>query len=203
MLNWQHRSDTNDLGIIDQVYTHNACHLPDNMTGMIMMDIGAHIGGVSVLAAERGAKVYAFEPRSDNFELLLDNIKDLNITAYCIGIAPFATRKLYVNLQNTGMNSIELLFPDLKEHIYEYITTITFKAVASMLSIPIIDFLKIDCEGCEEFILEDLVHSTILPRTISVEFHKSNRDVLTSKYFSSIYDVEQFANDSYMLRRKI
>lgn len=202
-MNWHYRADTNDLGIIDQVYTQNCCHLPDDMHNKIMVDIGAHIGGVSVLAAERGASVFALEPCRSTFDVLLANSQGWNIKPFCIGIAPFATRKLYLDPYNTGQNCTELMFPELKEELFEYITTISFKALAKMLPTKVIDFLKIDCEGWEDYILRDILSSDILPREISVEFHREEREVLSNPAVLAIYVVKQFANDSYMLMRKI
>lgn len=200
---WHHRADTNDLGIIEQVYTNNACRLPEDMSNKIMVDIGAHIGGVSVLAAERGARVFAFEPCKSSFDLLVINSEGWDIQPIYLGIAPFGTRRLYLDPYNTGQNCTELMFPELKEDLFEYITTVPFKAAAMMLPTNIIDFLKIDCEGWEEFIIEDMLTSTILPRMIHVEFHRPDREILNGRLFKSIYDVEQFSNDNYMLVRKI
>lgn len=202
-MNWHHRPDTNDLGIIDQVYTKNACRLPEDMSGKIMVDIGAHIGAASVLAAERGAMVFAFEPYRSSFDLLMANSQGWNIQPFCLGIAPFGTRKLYIDPYNTGQNCTELLYPELKEELFEYITTISFKAMARMLPLQIIDFLKVDCEGWEEYILNDMLGSTILPRMINVEFHRKERIALQGKSVVSIYDVQQLSNDNYMLTRKI
>ena len=78
MIKWHHRQNTNDLGIIDQVYTNNVCHLPEDMFGMLFVDIGAHIGAASVLAATRGAKVVAYEPEVSNYQILLQNIEENN-----------------------------------------------------------------------------------------------------------------------------
>jgi FkbM family methyltransferase len=39
----------------------------------LILDIGAHIGGFAIAAAERGARVWCFEPDPENFGLLMEN----------------------------------------------------------------------------------------------------------------------------------
>jgi FkbM family methyltransferase len=39
----------------------------------LILDVGAHIGGFAIAAAERGARVWCFEPDPENFELLMEN----------------------------------------------------------------------------------------------------------------------------------
>jgi FkbM family methyltransferase len=39
----------------------------------LILDIGAHIGGFAIGAAERGARVWCFEPDPENFRLLMEN----------------------------------------------------------------------------------------------------------------------------------
>lgn len=43
--------------------------------GDVVVDVGANIGYYTVLLAQKAKKVYAFEPDSDNFEILEKNIK--------------------------------------------------------------------------------------------------------------------------------
>ncbi len=97
-INWHYRKDTNDLGIIEQVFENNACRLPDDMTGRVFMDIGAHIGAASVLAALRGAKVFAFEPFEESRRLLEATAAaaNLDITALPYAIGEPGVMRLYI-----------------------------------------------------------------------------------------------------------
>src|SRR4051812_19879990 len=57
----------------------------------VLADIGANVGMYSVLAASRGARVFAFEPESQNYALLNRNIMlngmDARITAYSVALS--------------------------------------------------------------------------------------------------------------------
>ena len=48
--------------------------------GETWADLGANVGAFTCLAASLGAKVYAFEPHPENFQLLEQNVK-LNAAA--------------------------------------------------------------------------------------------------------------------------
>lgn len=43
-------------------------------SGSVVVDVGANIGYYTVLAAKKGARVYAFEPESNNYAILAKNI---------------------------------------------------------------------------------------------------------------------------------
>lgn len=60
--------------------------------GDTLFDVGANVGMYSILAAAtRGARVYAFEPESQNYAILNTNIVinalHKSVTAYCLAIA--------------------------------------------------------------------------------------------------------------------
>lgn len=57
--------------------------------GDILFDVGANVGGYSVLAGTRGVKVFAFEPEAENFALLVRNmlLNGLKPTAYCLALS--------------------------------------------------------------------------------------------------------------------
>lgn len=54
-------------------YDENEYGVPAVMDGMLVLDIGAHIGTFSRLCAERGAYVMAYEPDPDNYAVFLKN----------------------------------------------------------------------------------------------------------------------------------
>jgi len=193
---WYYRDNTNDLGIIDQVFTHNACHVPDNLSGKLFVDIGAHIGGVSVLAASRGAKVMAYEPRFDNYELLNLNIGALDIEIFCAGIGSPGIRQLYTGGYNTGQNSAFLIFPELNEAIFEYMKVISLQEA---LGNKVVDFMKIDCEGGEVEILPQVLEIPEQINQMQVEFHLPERNIIQD--LAKLYDVKRLSNDSYMFAK--
>ncbi|MGH2396782.1 MAG: FkbM family methyltransferase [bacterium] len=57
--------------------------------GMVVLDIGAHLGYYTLLAAKAGATVYAFEPDPRNFQHLIRNIA-LNGDVRCVTAVPRA-----------------------------------------------------------------------------------------------------------------
>lgn len=71
----------------------------------ILFDVGANVGMYTIwAAATRGARVFAFEPESQNYALLnrnilLNNLRD-RIKAYCIGLSD---KQGLIDLYMTGM----------------------------------------------------------------------------------------------------
>lgn len=57
--------------------------------GETLFDVGANVGGYSVLAGTRGVKVWAFEPESENYALLVKNmaLNGLAPRAYCLALS--------------------------------------------------------------------------------------------------------------------
>lgn len=82
--------------------------------GSLLWDIGANIGLYSLLAAQRGLQVMAFEPSASSFAAMTRNIEinafDDRISAYCIALAG-ETGLVALNMASTAaghsMHSIE------------------------------------------------------------------------------------------------
>jgi FkbM family methyltransferase len=117
----------------------------------VIVDIGAHVGVVSMTLAKRyGCKVWAYEPNSENFRRLVENVQK-NGLGNLIGCYNFAVTgdgrivKISTNPQNSGGG-----------HIYgdgEEVPSLTLADILEDVG-GHIDLLKIDCEGAEYEILE-------------------------------------------------
>lgn len=125
------------LGIIDK-------YLPDNA---VILDIGANIGSHTLYwALERNAaKIYAFEPLLDTFEILKTNVELNNLEDR-------------VQIYNAGLSD-ELCFTGVSSYNERNIGGTSFKKapVGEYLFCPLddfkfmehIDLIKIDVEGAE------------------------------------------------------
>jgi FkbM family methyltransferase len=140
-----------------------------------IVDIGANIG-VSILYFKHlfpMSTIYAFEPNPDSFLLLQQNVtrnnlEDVHLFNVALGrergIAPMytsgATGDMQASLQRQrgGTTSIEVEVQRLSD---------------TLARIGEVDFIKMDCEGAEVSILEDLKESHALrhiPRMV-IEYH--------------------------------
>lgn len=116
----------------------------------IFVDVGAHIGYYTVVAAEiltRGEAI-AYEPEVNNFELLEKNTEDYNnIKTLPVAIgSESGVRKLYVSEKNTGDHRLYATPNDER-----YANGIQIISLDDSL-LPIINrinFLKIDTQGFE------------------------------------------------------
>jgi len=118
----------------------------------IVMDVGAWIGDFSAYAAAKGATVYAFEPVSKNYELLLKTVM-LNgnrVIPIKEGLGNInEDKQIYLYENNSGASSMYLTGSKKSETIK--ITTLD--EFVEKENIKKLDFIKADIEGGERYLL--------------------------------------------------
>jgi len=162
--------------------------------GQIIYDLGSCTGDLSILAAFRGAKVFAFEPDISNFNILKKNI-ELNgmsdrITAYNVAVGPEVGTIGFDNLSpSSGGHS-------LSEDAAFKVPVTTLQQVMQENNHSQIDLLKIDIEGGEYSIFSNPETAQFQNiKTIVGEYHldihkphysADNIRKLLSKYYDHI-----------------
>ncbi len=175
---WEHRPETNDLGIVRQNFIENACRLPERMDGMIVVDIGAHIGAVSRACALRGAQVVAAEPSADSYRLLEHNTDGLEVLTWCVGVGPSGVADLYRDAFNSGMGSLDRSLAG-DGALTEPVRLVSLTAIMAAVD-GRCDFLKLDCEGGEVAAIREIAARDLWASigSIFVEFHEQHEDEL-------------------------
>jgi FkbM family methyltransferase len=151
----------------------------------IVMDVGAHIGSFTVLAAKMACKVLAFEPAPSNYEMLkknveLNGLKNTLIFEMAVsGVSGYQEIFIYDDV-SSGTHS---LYQKGKTSVAKkWIQTISIEDIIKQESLPRIDFLKLDCEGAEHDIFKNMSEETAAKiRGIAMETHpvdlKSSIDI--------------------------
>lgn len=156
----------------------------------VIIDIGANIGSASVFF-QLAYKIptFSYEPCAENFKLLKKNSENFpGITPIHAGIYNReCTRTLHIGGQGGETSS---LFPNfMTEGDQETITLLPaaaeFKRVAGSCRCAI---LKIDTEGCERQILEDLTDYLPQIGAVYLEFHsEEDRRAIDNKLCAAGY----------------
>jgi FkbM family methyltransferase len=129
--------------------------------GMKFLDIGAHIGRYTVRAGlniGKEGKIVAIEPNTDNFKLLVENLR-LNSLQNCIplNIAAYSSDtqlSLYMG-GDSAKNSV-------KEDSGKSCCTVQARALDQVLAevgVDEVNLIKIDVEGAEYDVLKGLVNT--------------------------------------------
>jgi FkbM family methyltransferase len=130
--------------------------------GDIVIDVGGNIGTFALLASRHAfhGKVFTFEPNSENYDLLRQNIAINNLTNVvpvhaAVSGAPIEGKvKLFCSSEG-GYHSVlsdRMSDPDR----YEMVDAIPLRAIFDDNDIQRCNFLKLDCEGAEHEILYNL-----------------------------------------------
>jgi FkbM family methyltransferase len=145
-------SDTEALWAYHEIYIYNIYSHEVLRKGMTVIDVGAHIGTYTILAAEKVGKngrVIAVEPESKNYRQLLENIKlnnFQNIVPVNIALLDYeGYEKLYIS-PLSGTHS--LLFKEDAISSIE-VQTKPLDRLLEELNLKKIDIIKIDAEGAE------------------------------------------------------
>lgn len=143
---WQFRND-HDSVIIDSVYHLNEYDVPDDLSGKIILDVGAHLGSFTRLCVERGATVIAYEPDPESYRLLLLNTAHVaaGVQAYNAAVSDVAGKARLRQIDDAAGNSI------CWGHGQHIVSVVAFD---DLLAAHQPYLVKLDCEGCEYPILE-------------------------------------------------
>lgn len=140
--------------------------IPYKNPNPVILDIGGNIGGFSLWADKRWAnsKIYSYEPIKNNFNLLKENTKGIDnivISNVAIG-SKTETRRMYYGAHNIG----ECSFINGAEQVEKGEEV----SVMSASLLPAANIVKIDTEGAEIEILENM---DIKPDVYLIEFHSA------------------------------
>ena len=161
-----------------------------------IIDVGANVGWFTKLAAEKkpNATILAYELVKENYENALENLKDLKnvlffnkvvigsnkATAYVKAAKNIGGHSaLYDNedtykseiryrdkIHNKNIKYGDTIETDLPEQI-------SFIDIIKENDIDYVDFLKLDCEGCEHELLLNIIENNLDKKILnmSLEFH--------------------------------
>ena len=134
-----------------------------------VVDLGANVGSFAIWALNKwpACHVYCYEPSKSNFEILRENAKSCpegKIALVNAAVGDPSLTKLYAGKNNPGECSLMKLGEQADE--FEDVTTVTPGIL------PPADVLKLDVEGSEGYILEELRKKGPLAyRAVLLEFH--------------------------------
>lgn len=143
--------------------------------GGTLIDLGANIGAVSVYAAslDNRIKVFAYEPESNNFELLQKNIKKNRVSEQIStikqAVSNFNGVSHITNSQGNSMLS--------DNEAMEKINVITLKEVFAHNNLTECDVMKVDVEGAEYEIFTKADFEDLMKiRYITMEFTNTDAE---------------------------
>lgn len=177
-----------DLSVFEEVFKDGDYKILDEKiknAKTLIIDIGAHIGCFCVYAAvlNPSVKILVFEPDERNFKLLKENLKlngIRNVEAKNLAVSS----KEGIRILNLSQDSPNHSFFDLKTKLSEKkvqtttLSKILNKTAHIAYTAPICDLIKMDCEGAEFEILQNLPSEDFaLIRSIYIEYHEYSSDL--------------------------
>jgi FkbM family methyltransferase len=168
---------TSEIYVLEEVYRYKMYDRSSDFVAKkdwVVFDIGANIGVVSVLQAQRNAQVYAFEPNPDCYRRLLKNITanelEDRIRPFNLAVGGVAGMgKMRVDKGGTTGGTV-LTGGDGSPNAASVSIT-TLDRIVPALSISQIDLLKIDVEGAEVDVLRGAAQTLTLTKRIMLEYH--------------------------------
>jgi FkbM family methyltransferase len=140
-------------------------------TAGTMVDVGAHFGGTVAPFVASGWRVLAFEPDSANRRKLEEQFgRSSNITIDRRAIADFPRKNVpfFRSAISTGISGLSSFD---KSHVAAgEVETTTLALALKETGIGAVDYLKIDTEGYDLFVLRSHPWHLITPRMILCEF---------------------------------
>lgn len=149
----------------------------------VMIDVGAHHGGSLRPFLRQGWRVQAFEPDPANRALLLAEFADcptLSVDMRAVSDQPRQGVTFFRSDLSTGISGLSAFDPSHRAEHQVDVTTLT--SVLSSTDIDRIDFLKIDTEGHDLFVLRGMPWARLQPRLLLCEYENHKTEPLGYRY---------------------
>lgn len=179
-----YREGTSDTTIIESILVNQQEYFfpIHNFKPKIIWDIGANIGVVSYIFAMiyPEARIYAFEPQKENFEILRLNTKDLpNVTIFNVGLGDMNDRVFaFPSEDETNHGGFSAKIESTKPT--QEIEIVKTKLMLEKLGAP--ELIKIDTEGSEYAILNSFSDEDLEKvKFIAGELHGVNDYLLLNR----------------------
>lgn len=166
--------------------------------GKVMVDVGAHHGESFARFARSGWQVYAFEPDSENREVLLQEacvgLPNVRIDPRGLADYPAPHVPWYRSAESSGISGLLAFHPT---HVRcESVEITTLKEFAQEAGLRAIDFLKIDTEGFDLLVLRGVPWERLRPKLVLCEFE----DRKTVRMGYGFHDLARFLSErGYLL----
>lgn len=174
------------FGSFTEIFLQGLYSVPSNQAKLKIIDCGTNIGMSTLYFKWRcpNAHIVCFEPNPEVVTFLHKNIsennlKDVKVFPYALGDKN-GTVNFYVDPRRKGSTSASVLrHPGSTEDSGVRSISVPLKRLSDFIDCPV-NLLKIDIEGNEGFVLEDLEKSSKLKlvEQIYVEYHYNDKEVV-------------------------
>jgi FkbM family methyltransferase len=160
-----------------------------------MIDVGAHHGSALLPFARRGWNVLAFEPDEVNREALHEVLvrrhveTRVSVDARAVSNNARNDQPFYRSDQSTGISGLSAFHSS--HHVAQSVDTVTLASVIEAKSIDAVDFLKVDTEGYDLFVLRGFPWDQLQPAFVECEFE----DDKTQPLGYGMHDLALFLTD--------
>jgi FkbM family methyltransferase len=186
-----YRSEIDYPILVREIFDEQIYNFESSKENPVIIDCGSNIG-VSVLYFKKiypNAKIIAFEPDPDNYELLLKNIEINNlkdVITYNLALSDMSgdIDLFYESDKSSTIgNTTTPQWGDRKDFVKR---TVKADKLSNYLVDNEVDFLKLDVEGAEYLVFEDIKKSLTKVKNIAFEYHHINTSEDMEKYNSII-----------------
>lgn len=174
---------TNARIVFTEVFEKHEYAFPDfDFAGKTVIDVGANQGFFTLYAASRGARVFSFEPMSENVAVLRRNVASNGlgdkVTVFHAAVTGLEKEvQLFVgsNAQGNARSETASIVDDNRGGVSVDTETVEGVPAADLLArcgLEACDMLKMDCEGAEFAIFDNMPEATAQAfGQMAVEYH--------------------------------
>ncbi|HOF79007.1 MAG TPA: FkbM family methyltransferase [Candidatus Dojkabacteria bacterium] len=181
LLTYFNKAELNIL--LDEIFNKKIYDIDLETTTPIIFDVGAHIGLATIFFNQKYplARITAFEPNPNTFPLLEENTyfnNIHNVTLHNVALGKKSSqRTLFIDSSNNGGFSTASFMKDAWNGTQESLGIEVITEPLSKYINSTIDLVKIDVEGTEQEIIEELDESGKIGsiKNIIIEFHPTEK----------------------------